>query len=97
MDQLIVINQPSLIDSYANELALFFKLYERNFPDIDEREDPQIILDRIKYVFSSIEDNGGVIGAWHKDGIRWMAFLMFSLIAIIYIIIFARSSIKKRD
>lgn len=97
MDQLIVINQPSLIDSYANELALFFKLYERNFPDIDEREDPQIILDRIKYVFNSIEDNGGVIGAWQKDGIRWMVFLMFSLIAIIYIIIFARSSIKKRD
>lgn len=82
MDQLIVINQPFLIDSYANELALFLKLYERNFPDIDEREDPQIILDKIKYVFNSIEDNGGVIGAWQKDGIRWMAFLVFSLLPL---------------
>ena len=49
MDQPIVVNNPQLIDIYSNELALFFKLYEHNFPDIDEREDPQIILDRIKY------------------------------------------------
>lgn len=49
MDQPIVVNNPQLIDIYTNELALFFKLYVHNFPDIDEREDPQIILDRIKY------------------------------------------------
>lgn len=44
----IIIDQPQLPDSYAKELALFFKLYEASFPDVNEREDPQIITDRIK-------------------------------------------------
>jgi len=47
--------------------------------------------------FRSIEDNGGLAGAMHKDGIRWMIFLLFSLVAIVYIIYFAQRSIKKRN
>jgi hypothetical protein len=44
----IIIDQPHLTDLYAKELALFFKLYEANFPDVNEREDPQVIAGRIK-------------------------------------------------
>jgi len=44
----IIIDKPHLADTYANKLAIFFKLYETNFPDVNEREDPQIITDRIK-------------------------------------------------
>lgn len=43
----IIIDKPGQTKAYAKELALFFKLYENNFPDVNEREDPQIITSRI--------------------------------------------------
>jgi len=44
----IIIDKPHQTDTYAKELTHFFNLYETNFPDVNEREDPQVITDRIK-------------------------------------------------
>lgn len=48
MGEIIIIKDALQLTVYAKELALFFKIYEYNFPDVNEREEPQIILDRIK-------------------------------------------------
>jgi hypothetical protein len=55
MDKIIIDNGPSL-NAFGKELALFFKLYETNFPDVNEREDPQIITDRIRQSTRNVYD-----------------------------------------
>jgi len=50
MNQFIVIDKPSHLTTYASEMGSFFKLYIQNFPDPDEREDPDIICNRIKMI-----------------------------------------------
>ncbi len=55
MDKIIIDNGPSL-DAFGKELTLFFKLYETNFPDVNEREDPQIITDRIRQETRNVSD-----------------------------------------
>ncbi len=47
MEQIILIDSPANIDEHESIIEKFFSLYLNNFPDPDEREDPQIILGRI--------------------------------------------------
>lgn len=77
MNPVIIINNPQLLTTYENELALFFKIYEYTFPDANEREEPQIICDRIKFQYapetsiliavSDEEIMGGAIVEYYAD------------------------------
>lgn len=50
MKKLITIDAPELLTTYKKELEQFFNIYDFTFPDKDEREDPQTICDRIRFL-----------------------------------------------
>ncbi|MCE1198506.1 MAG: GNAT family N-acetyltransferase [Marinilabiliales bacterium] len=48
MHEIAILDQPGQLNDHADELRSFFRLYQKNFPDADEREEPETIIQRIQ-------------------------------------------------